>query len=393
MNINGTYTSIPLPIPKCGLSLNIYYYSRTFTSGSNQETPLLNSAKQGSEEYAHITTLASTQHQDVVSLRTVPVWISANDIKIKVNALLDDASSVSYVNEELAGVLGLSATYEQVTVNVLNETVQTFDSMPVRRSLESCDGNVKTTFEALTCPRRVTGSYKAVDGSKFQDRCPHLRVCKFPEAAPDPIVDLLIGQDQIDLHFAKVDVRGKPEEPIARLAPLQWSCVGCPEGNASTKIHRTNLACTFFSRPHIFDELNDSMKRFWEFDTLGAQENGVKAMTREEKIALDKVQVSLVHDGERYQVATPWKPEYPMLPNNYEMAYCRLRNTKLRWEKTIRELSHPTSKRVTSAKYPKPNMSRNVSGMSLISLYAVQGDQQQRQESYLMPARNFNVLP
>ena len=152
--------------------------------------------------------------------------------------------------------------------------------MPVRISLESCDGNVKTTFEALTCPRRVTGSYKAVDGSKFQDRCPHLRVCKFPEASPDPIVDLLIGQDQIDLHFAKVDVRGKPKEPIARLGPLGWSCVGCPEGNASTKIHRTNLACTFFSRPHIFDELNDSMKRFWEFDTLGAQENGVKAMTR-----------------------------------------------------------------------------------------------------------------
>ena len=188
--------------------------TRTFTSGSNQETPLLNSAEQGSEEYAHITTLASTQHQDVVSLRTVPVWISANGKKIKVNALLDDASSVSYVNEELAGVLGLSATYEQVTVNVLNETVQTFDSMLVQMTLESCDGNVKTTFEALTCPRRVTGSYKAVDWSKFQDRWPLLRVCKFPEAAPDPIVDLLIGQDQIDLHFAKVDVRGKPGERL-----------------------------------------------------------------------------------------------------------------------------------------------------------------------------------
>lgn len=91
---------------------------------------MLNSAEQGSEEYAHITTLASAQQQDVVSLRTVPVWVSANGKKIKVNALLDDASSLSYVNEELAGVLGLSATYEQVTVDVLNDTVQTFDSMP-----------------------------------------------------------------------------------------------------------------------------------------------------------------------------------------------------------------------------------------------------------------------
>ena len=60
---------------------------------------------------------------------------------------------------------------------------------------------------------------------------------------------------------------------------LRWSCIGCPEGNASTKIHRTNLACTLFSRPHIFEEMNDSMKRFWQ---LGVQENGVKAMTRED---------------------------------------------------------------------------------------------------------------
>ena len=97
-----------------------------------------------------------------MSLRTVPIWLSANGKKIKVNALLDDASSVSYVNEELAGALGLSATYEQVTVNVLNESVETFDSVPVSMTLESCDGNVRLSFNALTCLRRVTGNYKAV---------------------------------------------------------------------------------------------------------------------------------------------------------------------------------------------------------------------------------------
>ena len=56
---------------------------------------------------------------------------------------MDDASSVSYVNEELAGALGLSATNEQVVVNVLNESVETFDSMLVSMTLESCDGNVR----------------------------------------------------------------------------------------------------------------------------------------------------------------------------------------------------------------------------------------------------------
>ena len=79
------------------------------------------------------------------------------------NALLDDASGVSYVNEELPGALGLSATYEQVVINVLNETVEIFVPMPVSMTLDSCDGNVRLPFKTLLYPRRVTGNYKAVD--------------------------------------------------------------------------------------------------------------------------------------------------------------------------------------------------------------------------------------
>ena len=58
------------------------------------------------------------------------------------NALFGDAISVWYVNEELAGVTRLSVKYEEVTVNVLNDTVQTFDGMLLKMNLESCDGNI-----------------------------------------------------------------------------------------------------------------------------------------------------------------------------------------------------------------------------------------------------------
>ena len=87
---------------------------------------------------------------------------------------MDDASSVLYVNKELAGTIGLSATYKQVK-NV--ETFNSFDSMPVSMTLESCDGNVKLPFKVLNCLCQVTGNYKA-DWSKFQDLWPHLQVCK-----------------------------------------------------------------------------------------------------------------------------------------------------------------------------------------------------------------------
>ena len=111
--------------------------------------------------------------------------------------------------------------------------------MPISMTLESCDGNVKLPYKTLTCPRRVTGNYKALDWSKFQDLWLHLWVCTFLEPPNDPIVDMLISKDHIDPHFSKHDVK---------------EIIGT---------NRANLTCTFFTRRHIFNEINDSLKRFW----------------------------------------------------------------------------------------------------------------------------------
>ena len=102
-----------------------------------------------------------------------------------------ESAQTNPVNEEVAGALGLSATHEKVTVNALSENEETFDSMPLSLTLERCNGNVKLPFQTLTCPCQVTGSNKIVDWQKYQDRWPHLSVCKFSDPAADPIVDVL----------------------------------------------------------------------------------------------------------------------------------------------------------------------------------------------------------
>ena len=80
----------------------------------------------------------------------------------------------------------------------------------------------------------------------------------------------------------------------------------------------------------MFDEINDSLKRLWEIETLGIQQSKLESKTGEEKIAFEKLCHSLIHDRERYQVAVPWKSASPVLPNNYEMACSRLGNTEKR---------------------------------------------------------------
>ena len=66
--------------------------------------------EQRCEERSQITTLTSAQYKEVVTLRTVPVWLKSKGKKIKFNAVLDDACTTSDVNEKVAGALGLSAT-------------------------------------------------------------------------------------------------------------------------------------------------------------------------------------------------------------------------------------------------------------------------------------------
>ena len=73
-------------------------------------------------------------------LRTVPVCIKANGRKVKINVILDEASNETFLNEDVAGVLGLQDPLQKVQVHVFNDTVETFQSMPLKIEIESVDG-------------------------------------------------------------------------------------------------------------------------------------------------------------------------------------------------------------------------------------------------------------
>ena len=125
-----------------------------------------------------------------------------------------------------------SSDNQSVKVHVLNNEVKTFQSMPVSLDIESVNGQYSKEIKAKSCPHKVTGNYKVEDWSESKNNWPHLKGCDFPKPAREGLVDLLIGIDNVDLHYSYADVRGKSsKEPIARLGPLGWSCVGPAEDN------------------------------------------------------------------------------------------------------------------------------------------------------------------
>ena len=130
-----------------------------------------------------------------------------------------------YVNASLAAELGLRGEIQKVAVSVLNGEVETFNTMPVEVTLESEDGQLTTTLMALTTDG-VTGDLKAVNWKQASTRWPHLQGIPFPRLGRQTTVDILIGIDHADLHYSIRDVRGQHGEPIARLTPLGWTCIG-----------------------------------------------------------------------------------------------------------------------------------------------------------------------
>ena len=183
---------------------------------------------------------------EFVALRTVPVMLKSVDRHLTVNALLDDASTKNYVNKDVAEKLGLHGKTDRVTVNVLNGHIEIFDTKTVHFELESVNGNVNITVTAHTA-NRVTGNLNVVDWNNYKKRWPYLETLDFPQNTSRPIVYILIGLVCDKLHCAVQEIRGRPGEPIARLTPLGWTCIGNLVLDDSPVL-RTNFAYTYFLR-------------------------------------------------------------------------------------------------------------------------------------------------
>ena len=191
-------------------------------SNQNQTVRSENVPRNGDTAQSLITegesTLTSHFAPSVTGLRIVPVIVSSDTKKIKINALLDDGSTKSYINSDIAAELGIQTVTQKVKVNVLNSNTETFETMPVSVKLESLNGQCQVDMSVFTADK-VTGNLKAVNWSDYKNKWDHLKQIQFPKLSSRPVIDLLIGTDYSDLHYSLRDIKGQPGEPIARLTP------------------------------------------------------------------------------------------------------------------------------------------------------------------------------
>ena len=98
---------------------------------------------------------------DEFVLQTVPVILKNRNRRLIANALLNDGSTKTYVNSDIAAELNLKRTLERINIGVLNGRSESLETMPVEFGLESVDGKVDIKSHAFTADH-VTGNMKAI---------------------------------------------------------------------------------------------------------------------------------------------------------------------------------------------------------------------------------------
>ena len=115
------------------------------------------------------TTIKLTVPTEFEALWTVPVYLTNGSKRVKVNSLLDEGSSRSYLNSMVAGELGLEGRPDELTVKVLIDNQEKLDleSSVVDFMINSVDGNVRKPASVYTT-ERVTGNIQVVDWSLYK---------------------------------------------------------------------------------------------------------------------------------------------------------------------------------------------------------------------------------
>ena len=142
-----------------------------------------------------------------------------------VNALLNDGSTNSYVNSDVAFLLDTQGTVQKIQVGVLSGKLETLDVIPVELMVESLDEKVKHEISAFAV-KQVTGGMKVIDWNRHKDKWSHTKGIQFPEPSSKKYIDILLGIDYPHFHTSIKEVKGKNGDPVARLTPLGWTCVG-----------------------------------------------------------------------------------------------------------------------------------------------------------------------
>ncbi|XP_043220101.1 uncharacterized protein LOC122380753 [Amphibalanus amphitrite] len=280
----------------------------------------------GTETTTGEITIASVRREEQdachVLLQVVPVRVHGPAGQYKDTlALLDPGAQTSLCNASVLDELQVEGEVQPVRLS--NVEAAGRERLSRRTTLELSplasteDPSKRILVPEIFSVDRVnvrTPTIRGKNVSKFK----HLEGLKIPDISSGT-VEVLLGANVLEAVLQREARVGAPGEPVAIRTAFGWSLTGSLTGVVPEHVREAMFVSTL--RGQEQHDLSD----WWTTESFGTRATE-PALTPDEKRAMDILEKTTQHRGDKYEVGLLWRDEEAELPDNYTMAHSRLRS-------------------------------------------------------------------
>ena len=293
------------------------------------------------EAETQLTDTGTTKTNVLLQTATTVVKNTHGESSTSVRLILDSGSQRTYITERLAKELKLELSSPE-NISVVTFGMDKSTMIQCRKSkLQVClkDGSVMT-IDVTVVPSitgNVTQAPLSLDDTKFlKDESLINKLADTISTTTEAFsINMLIGNDY---YFDLLQPRkmNLGNGLFLFQSKLGWIFGGRVTTNAD-EVSESNLfvgtttgiptgmdpnteTLTFSDSSHI---AKPNIEQFWSLESLGITDSPFRC---DDDLALDDFNKSVKFANGRYMVTWPWKDENPDLPENFQLAYGRLRS-------------------------------------------------------------------
>lgn len=272
-----------------------------------------------------ISAVSSCAMNTDVYMQTAVLQVKARDSEetILVRAILDTASSHSYVSEKLQKLLGLE-TGKAVPMNVY-----TFGALEPKRmkapevSLDIITSETAYKLKLFVVPNIVSADNKRTYNQEFLNKLneDYTLADIFLLENPAQEFDILLGVDYYAQFFL-------PEKFQVKDNLFLYNTVfgHVLSGTMSVLVNKEEqhiARSSLFTRTEICLDPGQDVTKLWDLDTIGIKD---RCSISNDDLALQSFEATLKYEDKRYYVDFPWKNDSRDVQSNYGLAVGRLKS-------------------------------------------------------------------
>ena len=297
--------------------------ARMDTPAEDQRNPNRNdNSRETPNEHTTVTTTttAKSTTKGTVLLQTASCMAVNGSNSIPVRVLFDNGSQRSYVSSSVTSRLKLKpVNSENLRINTFGDPNYRKQKCNVVKLCLQTRNHEELELYALDFPvicsplpnKIKVADYVHLEGLDFADN--------FDNTDRESI-DVLIGSDYYWDFVTGDSIKGD-QGPTAVYSKFGWLLSGPTYDQSSSIAVSSNLiisgGCNLMFGEH--DELVESMKKFWESESVGI-------IPEDQSLPVDKRKPETHFNGRNYEIGLPWKEDLQPSANSYRLSETRLRS-------------------------------------------------------------------